>query len=139
TASHVARERAAGGGDLFDRPAAVSGRGALLYEFLGGGPPFPGSERGEVLRRVGGGAPPRPRQLWPAVPPALEAVCLKALAREPSARYASAADLARDVQRWLADEPVSAYREPLPARLSRWARRNKPVVARAAALLGTAG
>src|SRR5262249_13519345 len=138
TRAYMAPEQAAGRSDLVDRHTDVYGLGAMLYEILSGRPPFAGSDKMEVLRQVREETPPRPRQLWPAVPPALEAVCLQALAPQPSAPYASAADLARDVQRWLADEPVSAYREPLPARLGRWARRNKAIVASAAALLVTA-
>ena len=57
------------------------------------------------------------------------------MAERPEDRYASAADLAEDIERWLADEPVLAYREPVPARLARWGRRHKPIVAGAAALL----
>src|SRR5262249_3533559 len=54
-------------------------------------------------------------------------------------RYPSAGELAADVQRFLADEPVTAYREPLGRRLARWGRRHRPVVAGAVALLLTAG
>ena len=81
---------------------------------------------------------PPPRQVNPAVPPALEAVCLKAMATEPADRYPSPRALADDIERWLADEPVAAYREGWGPRLARWARRHKPWVAGAAALLGTA-
>jgi hypothetical protein len=59
------------------------------------------------------------------VPPALEAVCVKAMAREPRDRYATAADLAADVERFLADEPVTARREPAVERLARLARRHR--------------
>ena len=54
------------------------------------------------------------------MPPALEAVCLKAMALASEARYAAAKELAADVDHWLADEPVTAYREPATARLRRW-------------------
>ena len=59
---------------------------------------------------------PKPRELRSQVPRGIEAICLKAMAATPEGRYATALDLASDVRRWLADEPVSAYREPLPAR-----------------------
>src|SRR5262249_25430354 len=68
-------------------------------------------------------------------PPALEAVCLRAMAKKPEARYATATDLAREVQRFLADEPVEAWREPMWVRAARWARRHKTAVAAAAAVL----
>src|SRR5262249_31405144 len=74
------------------------------------------------------------RRVRPEVPAALEAVCLKAMALKPQDRYGSAKDLATDVERWLADEAVSAYREPWTARLGRWARRHRPAVAATAAL-----
>ena len=57
----------------------------------------------------------RPAQLDPSIDRALEAVCLKAMALKPEDRYASCQALAEDVERWMADEPVSAWREPLGA------------------------
>ena len=60
-------------------------------------------------------------------------MCLKALAKKPADRYASAKELAEEVQRWLADEPVTAYREPLVTRAGRWARRHRPLVTGVAA------
>jgi serine/threonine-protein kinase len=60
------------------------------------------------------------------------------MARRPEDRYPSARDLAEDLEHWLADEPVTAHREPVPTRLARWARRHRPLVAGAAALLLTA-
>jgi hypothetical protein len=69
------------------------------------------------------------------VPKALEAVCLKAMALRPEDRYSSALALAADVELWLADEPVPAYREPMTTRLGRWVRRYKVLVAGAAVTL----
>jgi hypothetical protein len=68
-------------------------------------------------------------------------VCGKALAAEPGDRYATARALAEEVQRWLADEPVGAYWEPLAERLRRWGRRNRGVVSGGVVLLlaGVAG
>ena len=88
-----------------------------------------------MLRKVRAGDFPPPRQANPSVPRALEAVCLKAMAKEPEGRYASPLELADEIQYWLADEPVSVYREPWIARLARWARRHKPWVAGTAVLL----
>jgi tetratricopeptide (TPR) repeat protein len=62
------------------------------------------------------------------VPAALEAVCLKAMALRPEDRYATVLELAADVEHWLADEPLAAHREPLPARLGRWTRRHRSLV-----------
>ncbi len=63
---------------------------------------------------------------------------MKAIARQPSERYPSAATFAADLERWLADEPVSAWREPALVRLGRWGRRHKPLAAAVLALLVTA-
>ena len=78
---------------------------------------------------------PPPRQVRREVPRALEAICLKAMAPRPEDRYASARALAADVERWLADEPVSAWREPPWTRLDRWARRHRTATAAAAATI----
>ena len=78
---------------------------------------------------------PAPRRLDASVPAALEAICLKAMTLKPSDRYPSARALADDIERWLADEPVAAYRDPLLARISRGARRHKVAAASASALL----
>src|SRR5262249_10304726 len=64
-----------------------------------------------------------------------EAICVKAMAVTPHARYSSAIELARDVERYLADGPVSAYPEPWTSRAARWGRRHKPLVTGAAGLL----
>src|SRR5262249_2742234 len=119
--------------------------GATLYALLTGRAPFEGADAGQILQQVQNGDFPRPRQAKPGTPPALEAVCLNAMALRPEGRYATALALAQDVEHWLADEPVSAYREPLPARLKRWGRRHRALVTGVAAsvlltvLLGVSG
>src|SRR5262249_35209697 len=60
------------------------------------------------------------------------AVCMRALAKNPVDRYASVKDLVGDIQRWLADEPVSVYREPFSTRAARWVRRHRTSVGAAA-------
>src|SRR5205814_1927621 len=84
------------------------------------------AQRGEFLA---------PRQVKRQVPPALEAICLKAMALRPEGRYASARALADEVEHWLADEPVAAYGEPVRARLGRWGRRHRTLVTAAGVLL----
>jgi Tfp pilus assembly protein PilF/tRNA A-37 threonylcarbamoyl transferase component Bud32 len=145
TPAYMSPEQAAGRLDLLGPASDIYGLGATLYALLTGQAPFTGSDKGEVLRQVQRGAVVPPRKVKPATPAALEAVCLKAMAVRPADRYATALDLAADLQHWLADEPVSAYREPWAARAGRWMRRHKPAVAAAAAaavvvlLLGGAG
>jgi PAS domain S-box-containing protein len=100
TPAYMAPEQSAGRLDLVNRRTDVYGLGAILYEILTGAPPFTGSSTQEVLRRVREEDPAPPRQFWPEVPPALEAVCLRALAKEPGDRPAAAAELALEVQGW---------------------------------------
>jgi serine/threonine-protein kinase len=135
TPGYLSPEQAVGRLDLIDERSDVYGLGAILYEILTGRPPFIGKDTSEVIRQAAHADPLPPRDLVPGVPRALEAVCLRALAREREGRYPSAVALADDVRRYLADEPVVAYREPAAARLARWGRRHKPLVAGAAALL----
>jgi PAS domain S-box-containing protein len=100
TPAYMSPEQAAGRLDLIDRRTDVYGLGAILYEILTGRPPFSGANTDEVLRRVREEQPLPPHELWPDVPPALEAVCLRELAKDPAARSAAAADLALEVQGW---------------------------------------
>jgi serine/threonine-protein kinase len=137
TPAYMAPEQAEGRLEHLTGAADVYSLGATLYCLLTGRAPFQG-DKAEVLRQVRAGNPRPPREVNAHVPAALEAVCLKAMARRPEDRYPSARDLARDLEHWLADEPVVAYREPAAARLNRWGRRHRPLVAGAAALLLTA-
>jgi hypothetical protein len=138
TPAYMAPEQARGQTGQVGPRTDVYGLGAILYEILTGRPPFDGVNTGEVVKRARAAEPPPPRTVWPAAPAALEAVCLRALARDPGRRYGSAADVAREVQHWLADEPVAAYREPVAARLRRWGRRRRTLVTALTALLLTA-
>jgi serine/threonine-protein kinase len=138
TPAYMSPEQAEGRHDQLDCRSDVYGLGAILYEILTGRPPFSGRDLESVLRQVRQEEPVRPRQRVAETPLALEAICLKALAKQPAQRYESAAELAREVQRWLADEPVGAYIEPWPARLARWGRRHRPLVAGGLVLLITA-
>ncbi|HEV8060357.1 MAG TPA: tetratricopeptide repeat protein [Gemmataceae bacterium] len=137
TPAYMSPEQAAGRVDLIGRSSDVYGLGAILFQILTDKPPFTGSSTDEVLQRVRSIAPPAPRELAADVPPALEAVCLRALAKFPQDRYASAEDLGNEIKRWLADEPVRAYREPVLVRAGRWARRHRTAVASVAVLLVT--
>ena len=104
TPVYMAPEQAAGRLDLIDRRTDVYGLGAILYEILTGAPPFQGESTEEVLRKVREEAPAPPHQFWPEVPPALEALCLRALAKHPADRPPAAADLVLEVQGWQESE-----------------------------------
>jgi WD40 repeat protein/tetratricopeptide (TPR) repeat protein len=134
TPAFMSPEQAGGLPEVVGPAADVYSLGATLYQILTGKPPFSGN-LAEILDRVRRGEFARPRQVHPAAPRALEAVCLKAMAVAPGDRYPTALALAEDVKRWLADEPVSAWREPWTTRLARWGRRHKPLAAATAALL----
>jgi tetratricopeptide (TPR) repeat protein len=111
--------------------------GATLYVVLTGRKPFERTDSTEpVIPRPEDLIPPR--QLNPRTPAALDAVCRKAMAVRPADRYQSPLDLAADVERWLADEPVTTYRDPWPVRAGRWARRHRTPVAVASVFLVTA-
>jgi eukaryotic-like serine/threonine-protein kinase len=138
TPAYMAPEQAQGRHDLVDQRTDIYGLGAILYEILTGRPPFVAPKTAEVIRKVCQEAPTPPRQIVPQIAPGLEAVCLKALRKDKAERYATAAELAQEVRRWLADEPVKAYPEPWTQRASRWARRHKTSVAAAAVLIVTA-
>jgi serine/threonine-protein kinase len=138
----MSSEQAEGDLERIGPRSDVYSLGATLYCLLTGKPPFAG-EAGEVLQVVQRGDFVPPRSHDPTVDRALEAVCLKAMALRPEDRYATAKGLAEDVERWMADEPVAAWREPFSRRARRWARRNRTMVATAAAavlvaLAGTA-
>jgi serine/threonine-protein kinase len=138
TPAYMAPEQAEGRPERVDRASDVYGLGAILYEILAGQPPFSGSDTQAILDRVRHEPPVPPRLLAGRTPPAVESICLKALAKVPAQRFPSAKALAQEVEHFLADEPVSVYRDPLPARLARWGRRHKALSAAAAALLVTA-
>jgi serine/threonine-protein kinase len=138
TAAYMSPEQAEGNQEKLGPASDVYSLGATLYELLTGRPPFVAGDLDTEFTAVKRGAFPPPRQVRPSVPPALEAVCLKAMYLDPGQRYASATALADDIERWLADEPVRAYREPLLVRLGRWERRHRSLVASATVLLLTA-
>lgn len=137
TPAYMSPEQAAGRWDAVGPASDIYSLGATLYTLLTGQPPVEARHLHHALDQVKRGQFPPPRQRKRLTPPTLEAICLKAMARRPEDRYATALDLAADVEHWLADEPVTAYREPLPARLGRWMRRHRAWASGAAALLVT--
>jgi serine/threonine-protein kinase len=134
TPGFMSPEQAEGDLENLGPRSDVYSLGATLYYLLTGRPPFAGS-LGEVLSAVKQGQFLPPRRHDATIDPALEAICLKAMALEPAARYASPRALTEDVERWMADEPVSAWREPLSRRARRWAKRNRTKVTAAAVAL----
>ena len=111
-----------------DARSDVYALGLTLYELLARRPAFDEAERNTLIRQVTQAEPPRMRRLDPTIPRDLETVVHKAIERDPAHRYATAAALADDLQRFLDDRPIAARRVRVGERLVRWGRRN-PVVA----------
>jgi WD40 repeat protein/serine/threonine protein kinase len=135
TFGYMSPEQALGRLDQLGPASDVYGLGAILYALLAGRPPIEGKDAAEVLSRARRGEWLPPRRVRADVPAALDAICRKALARRPEQRYATALELAADVERWLADEPVTAHAEPWLARSRRWSRRHGKLVSTAVAAL----
>ncbi len=137
TPAFMSPEQAAGRIDQLGPASDVYSLGATLYYLLTGKAPIEaaGIDVEEILRRVKGGEFPPPRRVKPDVPRALEAICLKAMALGHENRYESPRGLAEDVERWLADEPVTAWREPILVVARRWSRRHRTLATTAAAVV----
>jgi eukaryotic-like serine/threonine-protein kinase len=134
TPSYMAPEQARAGPGNATIAADVYGLGAILFALFTGRPPFQASSPVETLRQVIDHEPPSPRSINPRIDRDLEAICLKALDKEPRRRYSSAAALAKDLEHWLAGEPIRARRIGRPERVCKWARR-RPAIAMLSGLL----
>ena len=128
TPAYMSPEQARGELDALGPRSDVYSLGATLYCVLTGKPAYEAEGLGAMLRAVEAGRFAAPRQLDPSLDRPLEAICLKAMSTEPQARYASAKALADDLERWMAEEPVSAWQEPISRRLRRWSRRHRTAV-----------
>jgi serine/threonine protein kinase len=111
-----------------DHRTDVYSLGVTLYELLTLRPAFAGSNRPELLRQIAFEEPRPPRQHDRAIPAELETIVLKALEKNPAERYATAQELADDLQRYLNDEPIRARRPTVLHRVRKWARRHRSLV-----------
>jgi serine/threonine-protein kinase len=135
TPQYMSPEQASGRLELLSAASDVYSLGATLYCLLTGQAPCTDEKTSEVVRKVQQGEIAQPRQVNKNISPALEAICLKAMATNPMERYRRPKLLANDLENWLADEPVSAYSEPLVERAIRWGRRHLLIVSVAIAVL----
>jgi serine/threonine protein kinase len=135
TPSYMSPEQASGDLSKLGLLSDVYSLGATLYCLLTGRAPVDDPDVEVVLRMVRRGDFQPPRAVNLAIHPALEAICLKAMALLPEERYASPIALADEIEHWLAGEPVSAYSENRAERLTRWMGRHRTAVRAALATL----
>lgn len=133
TPAYMSPEQAVGKLAELGPASDVYGLGATLYVLLTGQAAFKGDDVAELLDKVRFGQFPSPRSIWSGAPRALEAICLKAMSLKSADRYRSATKLAEDVERYLADEPVMAFPDPVLVRCRRWMKRRPGLVAGVAA------
>ncbi|MBX3471205.1 MAG: serine/threonine protein kinase, partial [Planctomycetes bacterium] len=134
TPSYMAPEQAKG--VYADARTDVYGLGGTLYTALTGEVPFDGPDLLRVLYRVINQDVTAPSSLRPGLDRDLETICLACLEKEPARRYASAAELADDLRRWLRGEAIRARPPTRVERLGRWVRRNRVAAAAAAYAVG---
>jgi serine/threonine-protein kinase len=134
TPSYMAPEQAAGNSKEIGPATDVYGLGAILYELLTGRPPFAEANPLDTVMQVLSREPTLPRRLNARIPRGLELVCLKCLAKAPGDRYASADELADDLERYCRGEAVAVRPPSLTQRAWSWIRREPALASRLGAL-----
>lgn len=137
TPSYMSPEQFQPGGKKVDHRTDVYALGVTLFELLTGKLPFHGPNVQVVVHQITHKEPPQIRKLNPAIPRDLETICLKALEKSPGQRYAKAADMADDLERFLRGEPIAARPSGPVTRLIKWVRR-RPAAALVTATISAA-
>ncbi len=133
--SYMSPEQAEGKTSGVSPATDVYGLGAIFYELLTGRPPFKASSVLKTLEQVKHTEPVAPSRLVPGLPPDAETIALKCLRKESTERYATAEDLAEDLRRFLAREPIRARPVSHARRAWMWCRRKPALASLAAALV----
>lgn len=137
TLRYMSPEQAVGRREGVDHRADIYSLGATLYELVTLRPAVAGQDAAELLRVIAGVEPVPPRTLAPHVPRSLDAIILKALAKDPDDRYENAGELADDLERFVHRLPVQARGVSLLKRGRRWSRRQRPALVRGASFAGS--
>jgi serine/threonine protein kinase/WD40 repeat protein len=138
TPDYMAPEQARGDTSAFGPWTDIYALGAILYEMVTGRPPFQGASPAETLARVLDNEPVSPTWWRAGLPRDLETICLKCLEKDRQRRYSNALELAEDLRRFQAGEPIKARPIGVLGRTWRWCRR-QPVAAAALAAAGALG
>ena len=128
TLRYMSPEQLRGERGVVDARSDIYALGVTLYELLTLRPAFEASDRNELLRRILDEEPVNPRRFNPSIRRDLETIILKAMEKEPSARYSSARALADDLKRFLEDQPIQARRPSIIDQAVKWSRRHRAVV-----------
>jgi serine/threonine protein kinase len=135
TLRYMSPEQAMGKRGVVGHRTDIYSLGVTLYELLTLRPALDGQDTRELLNQLASAEPRPPRQIDRRIPRDLETVVLKAIARNPNERYATAQEMADDLRRFLVDEPVRAQRPTVLDRLAKWGRRHKSMVVSSFVLL----
>ena len=128
TLRYMSPEQVRGNRQVVDQRTDVYSLGITLYELLTFRPAFAGENREVLLRQIAEEDPPAPRKVNGAIPRDLETIVLKAIDKEPARRYVTAQEMADDLQRFLANEPIQARRPSVVEYVAKWMRRHRSLV-----------
>ena len=125
TPAYMSPEQAAGDLLHISPQSDIYSLGVILFQMLTDQLPYTGKSSLEIVQKVLNEESPRPSEVTYGVPKGLDAICVKAMAREQSDRYFSAAAMFRDLTNWLDDEPISARKDTRWEKTWRWIRKNR--------------